>query len=114
KRRRHAEVVHRQADDDGIRLTQLGDQRVRVVDYSLLVGRARLRPGEERAEARGIEMRDGVLREIADDDFAAAFRDELVGERSGLAAFAEKAGVQLQGGHEDLLCRRSLNYPRAR
>src|SRR2546429_6979237 len=48
-------------------------------------------------------MRHRVFREIANDDFAAATRDELGCERGRLTAGAEEAGIQLQGGHEDLL-----------
>ena len=79
QRRRHAEVVHRQADDEGIGFAQLGDQRVGVVDDRLLFGRARLRLGEERAETRGVEVRHGVARQIAHGHLVAAPRDEIVG-----------------------------------
>jgi hypothetical protein len=61
ERRRHAEVVHRQADHDDVGAPQLVDQRVGVVDHGLL-RRSALACRQERLEALGGEVGPRRLR----------------------------------------------------
>jgi hypothetical protein len=56
-----------------------------LVDDGLLLKRPLIRLGEERTEARGIQMRHGIASEIAQDHFRAGIAcapsgDETIGE----------------------------------
>jgi hypothetical protein len=84
----------------GVRGLELGDQRVGVIDYRLLLWRARLGFGDERAKARAVEM--GHRGHIAHDDVAAQPGNELVGEGGRLAAGTEEAAVDLECFHAAL------------
>ena len=118
ERRRNAEVVHRHAEYDGLRALEFVDQRVRLGDQRLLARGALGGSGDERQETFGIEVRQRLAGEIANDHLRAIVigapgGDELIGELARLAAGREQAGVDLQqggggihggGGHSSAPC----------
>jgi hypothetical protein len=115
QRRRHAEVVHRQAEDDDVGAAQLVDQALRVIRHGALRGRALFRFREERLEALRGEVRHRIGGEVANDDAvirrAVAPRgDELPREPARLAVVGEEAGLDLQKRfHRCLRCLNGLS-----
>jgi len=98
---RHAEVVHRQAQDDHVGLPQLLDQLIGEARHGVLLGRARFGRGQERLEALGGEVGNGLRADVAHDDAAIAvglapLGHEFLGEPARLAATREHAGLDLQ------------------
>ena len=82
---------------DGARI----DQRVGVGGDRLLLGRALSGLGQERAEARGVQVRDRVLRQVALDHARAGLAlaqrvDEPGGKAARLAVGRMDAGVDLE------------------
>jgi hypothetical protein len=99
--RRQAEVVHWQAEHDDLGAPELVDQSVGVLDYRLLRSAALAGLGEERAEARRVQMGDRLEREVAHDHLTVSVRlapggDEALGESARLAAVGKDAGLDLQ------------------
>ena len=108
ERRRHAEVVHRQPEDDHVGGLELVDERVRIRGVRGLRERAVLGLGEEGLEALGGEVRDRVLREVAREHAAAMIRrlplrDIAVGEPARLPAVGKDARLDLEKRFHDRL-----------
>src|SRR5205807_6602489 len=94
--RRQAEVVHRQAEDDDLGAPELVDQGIGMLDHRLLRSVALAWLGEERAEARRVQVGDWLEREVAHDHPPVRVRlapggDEALGEAARLAAVGEEA-----------------------
>src|SRR3546814_5024135 len=87
QRRRHAEVVERQAEHHDVGGLQFVDQFFAGRRMRLLFGRALFDGRKERLHAFGAQVRQRIAGEIADDDAAVRIGflpagHELVGERS--------------------------------
>jgi hypothetical protein len=100
---RDAEVVHRQADHDGVGGTQLGDQGVGEIDHRLLFGAAFFGLGKKGHEAGAVQVGHRVGGQVALDDTAARVAGlpgggKTFGELAGLAVGGEQAGVDLEKG----------------
>ncbi len=99
--RRHAEVVHRQADHHDIGITQLCHQCIRFGHQCLLFGAALICRGKEGADPVAVQMRQRLVGKVALDHLTLRIGrlpalDKVTGQLAAVAVVAEDAAADIE------------------